>query len=122
MQKKCLVVDDVIVSRYVSRSILEALDLEVMEAETSEAGFSLAQNTEFDVIFIDWHLRRESGLDLIQKIRKLPGYSTTPIITCTGVENEDGSGEAIKAGASGYILKPTTREKFIEELKKLGVI
>lgn len=118
MSKKCLIVDDVVVSRYACRVIAESLGLDVVEAEDEEQCMSELSKTTYDVIILDWHLRRASGLDLIEKIRAQPNHHRVFIIICSGVKEESAPEQAKKAGADSFIVKPTTKEKLEQELKK----
>lgn len=119
MSKSCLVVDDVAVSRYSNRIVAEGLGLQVVEADSPDTCLAAVEKQTFDVILLDWHLRRENGVELIEKIRKMPGYAGTRIIVCSGVENEDAITHARNAGADAFMLKPATREKLSTEIKYL---
>ena len=57
MSKKCLIIDDVNVSRFVLREFLEELGYQVAEAADSEEAMSIAETEKFDAIFMDLHLR-----------------------------------------------------------------
>ncbi len=118
MAIKCLIVDDVGVSRFVARTMLEELGCQVIEAESSEACLEAAEKEPFDFILLDWHLRRESGIDLIQQIRKTRGNQATAIIVCSGIEHVDAGKNAFAAGANGFIPKPLTRPAIEAELRK----
>ncbi len=111
MKKVCLIVDDVAVSRYANRTIVESMGFEVKEADSIDSCMSEVEKTPFDVIIMDWHLRRESGIKLMSKLKTLPSCASTAFVICTGVENEGAANEAIAAGAAGFLLKPTSREK-----------
>lgn len=120
MTKKCLVIDDVEVTRYTCRLFLEEMEFKVEEAQSPEDGLARAKDMRPDVVFLDWHLRKESGLDLISQMKKdAPGAK---IIVMTGVESRDKENEAIKAGADGFTLKPTTEESLTKKLKEVGVL
>ncbi len=122
MAKKCLVVDDVEVSRFTNRVIVEGLGFDVAEADGVASCLAAVEKARYDLVILDWHLRRESALGLIQKIKDMPGRSGTAFIVCSGVENADAAEEAKKAGAAAFIAKPTTREKIEAELKKLAMV
>lgn len=122
MSKKCLVVDDVDVSRYASRMILEKLGFEVLDAVDASGCLDMVMKSRLDVILLDWHLRKESGLDLIAKIRAAPGHDRTPVIVFSGVEDQGADIVASQAGANAFIRKPTTKDKIETELRKLGLV
>ena len=71
-----------------------------------------------DIVLTDINLPGKSGIDCITEIKnEIP---ETQFIMFTIYEDNDQVFEALKAGASGYILKNTTSEKIIESLIELN--
>jgi DNA-binding NarL/FixJ family response regulator len=71
-----------------------------------------------DIVLTDINLPGKSGIDCIIEIRnEIPD---TQFIMFTIYEDNDQVFEALKAGASGYILKNTSPEKIIESLLELN--
>jgi len=63
------------------------------------------------------------GLDGIELIRRIRGFSEVPIIVLTGYESEEKRAEALKAGADDFVTKPFDPDRLvarIEARKKLG--
>ena len=117
----CLVIDDVEVTRYTARQVLEELGIETVEAESPENALTKLGQNRIDVVMLDWHIRKESGLDLIGQIHDKAGKNL-PIIVFSGVEDESGADEAKKAGAKAFVTKPTTRDKVEPVLKQINVL
>lgn len=70
-----------------------------------------------DIILTDINLPGKSGIDCITEVKaKLPD---SQFIMFTIYEDSDQVFEALKAGASGYILKNTAPEKIIQSLIEL---
>lgn len=70
-----------------------------------------------DVVIMDINLPGMNGIDCIRKIKdKSPG---TQFMMFTVYENDEKVFEALKAGASGYLLKNTGLVQLIESLKEL---
>lgn len=70
-----------------------------------------------DVLLVDLGLPGMSGVELIKKVKQeIPG---TEILTHTIFEDRESVFSAIKAGASGYILKGSTPRELIEALNNL---
>lgn len=70
-----------------------------------------------DIVLTDINLPGKSGIDCITEIKnEIP---ETQFIMFTIYEDNDQVFEALKAGASGYILKNTSAEKIIESLIEL---
>jgi CheY-like chemotaxis protein len=122
MAKQCLVVDDVEVSRYATTLIFEDLGFEVKEAFDTASCLSELKNIRPDVILVDWHLRKESGLDLIGKIRQMSGFQMVPVLVISGIEKEESLAEMTKAGAAGFIAKPATVDSIKTALKRLQIL
>ena len=119
--KKCLIVDDVAVSLYTARLFIEELGLNVETVSDSKSAIAAVETYDPDIILMDWHLKKESGIDLVKKIKSK--YSpNVKIVMFSGVESEDKKGEAKSAGADGFIEKPTTKEKLDVELRRVGIL
>jgi len=83
-------------------------------AETAIAELPLLKP---DIVLTDINLPGKSGIDCIIEVKsKIPD---TQFIMFTIYEDNDQVFEALKAGASGYILKNTAPEKIIESLIEL---
>jgi DNA-binding NarL/FixJ family response regulator len=96
--------DDEAVSRLIAQ-VLTSHGIEVVgTAATGEDGVALARLTKPDVALVDLGLPRMSGEDVIATIRRdLP---KTACIALTAVDIPARVLAAMRAGASGYILKP----------------
>ncbi len=71
-----------------------------------------------DIVLTDINLPGKSGIDCITEIKtEIP---ETQFIMFTIYEDNDQVFEALKAGASGYILKNTSPEKIIDSLLELN--
>lgn len=70
-----------------------------------------------DIVIMDINLPGESGIAAVRYLSvKCPA---TQFLMFTIYENNERVFEALKAGASGYLLKNTPREKILEGLKEL---
>jgi two-component system autoinducer 1 sensor kinase/phosphatase LuxN len=118
--KNCLIIDDITVSRYAVALFLEELGLQTREAEDGPSALQSLKMGQVDVIFLDWHLRRQNGLELIQKLKA--ASANAPIIVISGVEALAKAPEAKQAGADAFVEKPTTREKIEQALRTVKVL
>ncbi len=66
------------------------------------------------LIFIDIGLPGISGIEGISMIRKT--YPNAHIVMISGTCNEDSVWEAVSAGANGYLLKPLSLKKIIDQI------
>ncbi|QPH38364.1 response regulator transcription factor [Pedobacter endophyticus] len=59
-----------------------------------------------DIALVDIKLKTQSGIELIKQVK--PQLAFTQFLMCTSYQNDDNVFNALKAGASGYILKGST--------------
>jgi DNA-binding NarL/FixJ family response regulator len=70
-----------------------------------------------DIVIMDINLPGMNGIECIRQVKdKIPG---TQFMMFTVYENDEKVFEALKAGASGYLLKNTGLVQLIESLKEL---
>jgi CheY-like chemotaxis protein len=119
--KKCLIVDDVEVTRFTSEQIIRALGLDSQSAETAEEAIAAVQKESFDVLLLDWHLRHRSGLDVL-KAARAARCAGAKIILFSGIEGAEKETEARTSGADAFLEKPTTKDKLKTCLEKLGIL
>ena len=70
-----------------------------------------------DIVIMDISLPGKSGIECLQKIKEK--CTETQFIMYTIFEDDQKVFEALEAGASGYLLKKTPKEKILEALKEL---
>ena len=70
-----------------------------------------------NVVITDINLPKKTGIDCVQEIKH--DFPNTQFIMFTIYEDNDQVFEALKAGASGYILKNTSPDKIIEAIIEL---
>ncbi|MBI1341434.1 MAG: response regulator [Terrimonas sp.] len=71
-----------------------------------------------DVVLMDINLNSdESGIDCVRELK--PKVPRTNFMMCTVYEEDEKIFEALRAGASGYILKKTAPAKMLEAIKDL---
>ncbi|HEU4576549.1 MAG TPA: response regulator transcription factor [Chitinophagaceae bacterium] len=71
-----------------------------------------------DVVLMDINLGSgESGIDCVRELK--PKIPQTNFMMCTVYEENEKIFEALRAGASGYILKKTAPIKMLESIKEL---
>jgi RNA polymerase sigma factor (sigma-70 family) len=70
-----------------------------------------------DIILMDIGLPGISGIECVRKLKTR--CSKTQYLMCTIFEDDENIFEALKAGATGYILKKTSPAKIIESIAEL---
>jgi len=69
---------------------------------------TLFKTKEFDVVLLDLGLPDSNGIETVKSVCKV--IPNTPIVVLTGLENEETGLEAIKSGASDYLVKGPAME------------
>lgn len=107
--------DDVIFANRLARS-MESRGFSVEPVETiAEAAFSV-ERTAPDFAVVDIRLKDGSGLDIIERIKKL--NSDARIIVLTGYGNIATAVSAVKLGAFDYLEKPATADDIFYALTR----
>jgi DNA-binding NarL/FixJ family response regulator len=114
---RILIVDDHEVVRLGLRSLLEHLpDFEVVaDVGTAEDAVKLALAHRPDVVLMDIRLPGESGIEACQRItRQIP---ETKVIMLTSYAQDEMLFAAIRAGATGYVLKQVGSDDLIKAIR-----
>jgi PAS domain S-box-containing protein len=100
-----LVVEDNPVTREVIRAVLSADGCRVLEAPDGATALALMQRERPTVVLQDLFLGDVSGLDLVDRLREVPGADGVPIVALTGFLPSE-EARALTAGFEAYLLKP----------------
>ncbi|WP_224370130.1 response regulator transcription factor [Hyalangium versicolor] len=93
-------------------------DIEIIgTALSGEAALEEVPKTMPDVLLLDLGLPRMSGIDVTRAVKA--SYPKVEILIFTIFDEEDKVLEAVKAGASGYLLKGAPVDKIIEAIKEV---
>jgi two-component system KDP operon response regulator KdpE len=111
---RVLVVDD---EAQISRALavnLTARGYEVDVAATGEKALDLAARNHPDAVIVDLGL---PGIDGIEVVRGLRGWSSMPIIVLSAQDAERSKVAALDAGADDYITKPFGMDELLARLR-----
>jgi DNA-binding NarL/FixJ family response regulator len=108
-----LLADDQELVRAGFRLILELAGLTVAgEAKDGHEAVELARQTQPDVVLMDVRMPRMDGIEATRRIGQagLP----TKVLVLTTFDLDEHVYDALRAGASGFLLKDVEREKLVE--------
>jgi diguanylate cyclase (GGDEF)-like protein len=111
---RILAVDDQRYFRELLEGILTEEGYEVQTASGGEEALRILEHTSFDVIVTDLVMPVMSGTDLVQHVRER--WPEQDIVVVTGVVDVKSAVDAMKVGATDYILKPFDRETLSSSL------
>ncbi len=105
--RKVLIIDDDLRNIFALTSMLEQRDLKVLHAENGRTGIELLKSTkDVDIVLLDVMMPEMDGYETSRAIRKIPEFSTLPIIAITAKAMKGDREKCLQAGASDYIAKP----------------
>jgi len=112
-----LIVDDEEGIRHGLSRFLEREGYAVELAEDSVHAESILKNKKIDIAILDLRLKEHiTGLDLLAKIKGED--PEIPVIIITAYGSIESAIEAMKRGASDYILKPIDNESLLTLIKR----
>jgi len=113
------IADDQQLIRAGFRSLLEAEpDIEIVgEAGSGAEAVSLASATRPDVMLMDIRMPDGDGLWATEQIVRKPELAGIHIVIVTTFELDEYVGRAIRAGASGFLVKDTEPVEFIRAVR-----
>ena len=79
-------------------------------------GLSRAQNEAFDLVVSDLRLPDLSGIDVIRALRET--NQDTPVILMTSYSSIESAIEALRTGATDYIIKPFNNDDFLYSVER----
>jgi len=119
-KQRILLVDDHEVVRLGLKSLLERhpqFDV-VGEASSAREAMEIVNNTHPDVVVMDIRLPGTSGIEACEEITGR--FPETKVIMLTSYAEDEMLFSAIRAGASGYILKQIGGEDLVRALEAVG--
>jgi len=120
MSKTIFIIDDALT---MLMSISTMLNIEGYKVESANDGITALNKLESglkpDLIITDLNMPKMGGMELIPKIRALPGFRFTPILILTTESAGPKRDEAKKVGATGWLTKPVKSETLIGAIKKV---
>lgn len=121
MSKKVLVVDDDKLIRSSLADMLRGQQHQVFEAENGKIGLEIALREKPDLIISDVMMPEMSGSEMIGELRKDVWGATVPVIVLSNDDSTPSINQALVAGATAYMSKPTTGPDAMVEQIKTGL-
>jgi two-component system chemotaxis response regulator CheY len=116
-KKNILIVDDSEFVRSYHSWILEQADFQVTTAVDGSDGLEKLYANSFDLILADINMSNMDGYEFIRRVRADQKYSSLPIIIVSTESEAKDKAKGFEAGANLYLVKPTTPEMVIENIR-----
>ena len=121
MSQKIMIVDDSASVRQLVASTLAGGGYEVVEAVDGQDALDKFEQEPVDLIISDLNMPVMDGIELVKKLRALPGQRFLPIIMLTTESQDSKKQEGRAAGASGWLVKPFKSEQILSVVKMVLV-
>lgn len=116
--RKVLIADDVAFFRIALKEILLKGGFEVVgEAVNGAEALDKARELRPDIVILDVVMPVKNGLEAAKELKEM--NLPLKVVMCTSLGYEPIVEEAIKSGASAYIIKPLSETKVLNTLRGL---
>jgi CheY-like chemotaxis protein len=119
VRPKILVVDDEPVTRELFRTLLQAVDAEVIEACDGYEALSAVRRHFFSLVLLDINMPGLNGHQVAAALRRDPHSSALPIVFVTGTAPEDGAQAAEMLGKADLLLAKPVDPDTLRALARL---
>ncbi|OIO10851.1 MAG: hypothetical protein AUJ52_03390 [Elusimicrobia bacterium CG1_02_63_36] len=87
-------------------------NLELTTSYTGREAVELISQRRFDLLVLDMMLPDMSGLDVLERVKRAPDEKRPPVLILSG--HEEMAKQAVRNGAQDYMMKPFTKQAFLE--------
>ena len=119
MEKNILIIDDFRISNEIVSDKLQNKGYKTYSCQKLSDVFELLKTVKIDAIISDYVMPEINGVELMTKIREIPGYEKIPIIMLSSVKDQDIIDDAYKKKVTYWMTKPMSIDKIDVLLKKL---
>lgn len=119
--QRVLVGDDHATNRMVLRRLLEKAGHTVVEADGGEAVLERLADESFDLVLVDLHMPRTSGLDVLReaRVQQAGAGPRTPIIVVSADVTPQAMQGAGQAGARAFLPKPVVATRLLHTIAEV---
>ena len=104
--KKILIVDDDKINRGIFSRRLEQRGLEVFQRQNGAEALEFVKSQSVDLILLDLLMPGMNGIEVLEKIKLVDGYSNIPILIISGLDDPRSIVMCLRRGATDYLSKP----------------
>ena len=121
--KTVLVVDDSRIMRNIVKNTFSEMKIpcQFLEAANGKEALKELESHTVHLILLDWNMPELSGIDFLKQVRSMEQHKNLPIIMVTSESAKYNVIEALKHGATDYIIKPVNEKIFFEKLSKVTI-
>lgn len=119
--KGVLLVEDLDSPRFIIGTFIESFGYKPVYSKSSaQSALNFLEEHVSDVFCIvtDLNMPEHTGVDLINWVRANPRFEHLPVIVLTAYSTSENLFASIKAGASGFLVKPPQKKDLMSQLAK----
>lgn len=113
---RVLLVDDERLVRQIYSDYLVAEGYEVVTAESAQSAIKLLEPGRYEVVVCDLVLPDGDGLAVLDRAKRVD--PECEVVMITGLERVEPAVQALRAGASDYLVKPVSRDALAHALRR----
>ena len=121
---RVLLADDSEINLMVATALLTSIGADVVTVEDGDEAVEAVRREAFDLVLLDNHMPRVSGVEAASAIRALPGRAgATRLVALTASTGEEQRAAFERAGVQGFLTKPVRLADFrrlLEEAADAG--
>lgn len=115
MEKKVLLAEDDITMVSLLKTLLKMEGYDVVALDADADVPAAVRREKPDVLLMDVHLFRQSGLQILDRLRHASDTRSTCVVMTSGMNMKE---ECINRGANDFLLKPYMPDDLIGILKR----
>lgn len=115
MKKPILVCDDEEGIRESLKLILEK-EYDVIFAKNGDEAIQKMKDSPIGLVILDVKMPRKDGLETLKELKKI--NPSSHVIIATGYNSIDVAHEAVRLGASDYVVKPFSRDDITKVVQR----
>ncbi|MDP2824547.1 MAG: response regulator [Sulfuritalea sp.] len=113
-----LVVDDDELQQKLVAKVLAAENYRLIFAANGVEALAVLRKTRPDVILMDFIMPGMDGMETTRRLKTVPQFARLPVIMITGQREGSVVVDSLKAGATGFLVKPFDRDTLIARLRE----
>lgn len=118
MAKLLIVEDDELMLRMYTK-LLSYVGFDTVVAKDGEEGLQKARTEKPSLIVLDIMMPKVNGLDVLKTLKSERETQNIPVVLLTNVSDDNILTEALKLGATGYLIKSQiANNELVDEIKQ----
>jgi two-component system, sensor histidine kinase and response regulator len=103
---RILLAEDNDINQIVATELLRDVGLEVEIAQNGQVALEMAQQAEYDLVFMDMQMPVMDGLEATRALRAIAAFEKVPIVAMTANAMEQDKRRCLEAGMNDFLVKP----------------